>query len=304
MDTMHLEYFIEVARQKNFSKAAEILHISQPSVSKAIKDLETQLGVTLFYRNTKFVELTDSGRAILEQAQQIVSSVHNITARLDGLTKLQSGKIHIGLPPITGITPFSKLLGLFKQEYPNITIQLFEYGAKKIEPAINDGLLDFGISIPPEDSSTFERISFSWDSLQIIMNQDNPLSHDKVIDFATLREEQFILYDQDFKLHDKIIARCKEAGFYPKIVFETGQRELMVQMVAANLGIALLPSAICKEFDSKAVISRSFNDSQIYLELALVWKRERYLSHAVREFFKFAKDFFAAESSAPHLFKI
>jgi len=93
------------------------LHISQPSVSKAIKDLEIQLGVTLFYRNTKFVDLTDAGKIILEQAQKIVSSVNNITARLDGLTKLQTGKVHIGLPPITGITPFSKLLGLFKKEY-------------------------------------------------------------------------------------------------------------------------------------------------------------------------------------------
>ncbi len=116
MDTMHLEYFIEVARQKNFSKAAEISHISQPSISKAIKDLETQLGITLLYSNTKYVELTDAGEIIFDQAQQIVSSVNNITAQIEGLTKLQSGKINIGFPPITGITSLSQMLGEFKNE--------------------------------------------------------------------------------------------------------------------------------------------------------------------------------------------
>ena len=292
MDTINLEYFIEVARQKNFSKAAEILHISQPSVSKAIKDLEYQLGVTLFYRNTRFVELTDAGETILEQALQVVSSVNNITSQLAGLTKLQSGKINIGLPPITGITSFPKLLGAFKKEYPNINIQLYEFGAKKMETAIHDGLLDLGISAPPENSELYECIYFSRDPLKIIMNPEHPLAQCDVIDYKMLKEEQFVLYSNDFKLHDMIIDRCKESGFYPKIIFETAQREVMVQIVAANLGIALLPSEICKGFDSNTVICRPLVDPQLYLELALVWRKERYLSHAVRELLKFAKTIF------------
>lgn len=297
MDTMHLEYFIEVARQKSFSKSAEILHISQPSVSKAIKDLELQLGVTLFYRNTKFVELTDAGKIILEQAQKIVSSVNNITARLDGLTKLQTGKVHIGLPPITGITPFSKLLGLFKKEYPNIAIQFFEYGAKKIEPALCDGLLDFGIIFPPEDTNTFDSLSFSRDSLKVIMSPEHPLAQYNSLDFTMLKKEEFVLYHQDFKLHDMVLDRCKEAGYYPKIIFETAQFQLMVQLAEANLGIALLPDAVCKNLDGNTIVSRSFNDPQIYLELALVWKKERYLSHAACELLNFVKAFLAVRTN-------
>ncbi|QJW48422.1 LysR family transcriptional regulator [bacterium BFN5] len=120
MDIRNLEYFIEVARQKSFSKAAEAIHISQPSVSKAIKELETQWGITLFYRNTKNIELTDSGAVILEQAQQIVSAFNHITIQLDGLKRMQTGKIHIGLPPITAVTTFAKLLKAFKSEYPKL----------------------------------------------------------------------------------------------------------------------------------------------------------------------------------------
>lgn len=252
------------------------------------------MGVKLFYRNTKYVELTDAGETILEQAQEVVSSINNMTSQLEGLTKLQTGKIHIGLPPITGITTFSKLLGVFKREYPNINIHLYEFGAKKIETAIHDGLLDIGICIPPDDTEIYERICFSQDPLRVIMHPTHKLAQYDVIDYPMLSGEQFVLYDNNFRLHDLIIDRCKEAGFNPKIVFETSQRELMIQIVAADLGIAFLPSEICKELDTNTVISRPFADPRLYLQLAIVWRRGRYLSHAVRELLAFTRTILGA----------
>ncbi len=289
MEIRHLEYFMEVARQKSFSKAADAIHISQPSISKAIKDLEGQLGVALFYRNTKHVELTDAGENILGQAQQIVSSFQNITAQLDSLTRLQTGKIHIGLPPITGVTSFSHLLGAFKKEYPEINIHLFEFGSKKIEQAIQDELLDIGICTPPENRALYERLYFIQDPLYVIMHPSSKLAQYESIDYKQLRGEHFILYDTDFRLHDMIIDRCKQAGFTPNIVFETSQLELMTQMVAADFGIALLPSKICKGLDAKAIISKPFVDPPLCLQLEILWKKNRYLSHATREFLTFAE---------------
>lgn len=290
LDIRHLECFIEVARQKNFSKAAEAMYISQPSISRAIKELEIQLGVTLFYRNTKSVELTDAGDTILEQAQQIVSSFNNITAKLQGLAKLQSGKIHIGLPPITGVTSFSHLLGAFKKEYPEIRIHLYEFGSKKIESAIQDGLLDIGICTPPDDNELCEKFCFIQDPLHVIMHPTHWLAQHEVIDYKQLSGEQFILYDKDFRLHDMIIDKCREAGFIPTIVFETSQLELMTQMVEADFGIALLPSKICEALDTNSIISRPFVDPPLDLQLAISWKKDRYLSHAARQFLMFAKN--------------
>lgn len=289
MEIRHLEYFMEVARQKSFSKAADAIHISQPSISKAIKDLEVQLGVSLFYRNTKHVELTDAGEKILEQAQKIVSSFQNITAQLDSLTRLQTGKIHIGLPPITGVTNFSHLLGAFKKEYPEIKIHLFEFGSKKIELAIQDELLDIGICTPPEDGGLYERLYFIEDELNVIMHPTNCLAQYESIDYKQLVGEQFILYDKDFRLHDMIIDKCKQAGFIPNVVFETSQLELMTQMVAADFGIALLPNKICKGLDATNFIYRPFIEPPLCLQLEIVWKKNRYLSHATREFISFAR---------------
>lgn len=288
MDIYHLEYFMEVARQKSFSKAADAIHISQPSISKAIRDLERQLGVKLFYRSNRYVELTDAGEAILEQAQQIVSSFSAITARLDGLTKLQTGKINIGLPPITGVTTFARVLGDFKKEYPKITMNLYEYGSKKIEQAIQEGLIDIGIiCAPPEESVIYEMIFFPVDPLWVIMHPEHRLSTMQYIDYRELEPEQLISYSNDFSLHDIVINRCRQEGFQPKIVFETSQLELMTQLVAANIGIALLPSKVCRKFDGQAIVSRPLQDQTLGIRLALCWKKGRYLSHAVRELLSF-----------------
>ncbi len=295
MDIRNLEYFIEVARHKSFSKAAEAVHISQPSISRAIKDLETQFGVTLFYRNTKYVELTDAGECILEQAQQIVSSFENITVKLEGLNNMQAGKIHIGLPPITAVTTFSHLLSAFTREYPKIRIQLYEFGPKKVETSIQDGLLDIGIFTPNEDTDLYEKIWFERDPLHVIMHPAHRLAQSAIIDYQDLIDEEFVLYSSDFKLHDMVIAGCKQAGFAPKIALETSQREMMTQMVAANFGIALLPSKICKTLDAKTITSRPFADPGVCLRLALVWKKDRYLSHAFREFLRFASKQYSSD---------
>jgi DNA-binding transcriptional LysR family regulator len=289
LDIKNLECFIEVARHKNFSKAAEMLYISQPSISRAVKELEGQLGVTLLYRDTKSVELTDAGEVILKQAQEIVSLYQNITAQLGGLQKMQRGKIYIGLPPITAIATFSHLLSAFRQEYPNIQINLYEFGPKKVEVAVQEGLLDLGIFTPAESDDLYDKIWFEQDPLEVIMHPTNPLAQYDRIDYKMLDREQLILFNNDYKLHDMIIDNCKKVDAKPKIVLKTSQREWMTQMVADNLGIAVLPSKICKTLDTNVIISRPLVDPQLYLQLALVWKKNRYISYAAREFLLFAK---------------
>jgi len=289
LDIRNLECFMEVARHKSFSKAAEMMYISQPSISRAIKELESQFGVILFYRDTKSVELTDAGEIILQQAQQIVSSFQNITSQLGELKKMQSGKIYIGLPQITAITTFSNMINSFRREYPNIHIQLYEFGPKKVEASIQDGLLDIGIFTPAEDNEIYEKIWFEEDPLEVVMHPTNRLAQYEFMDYHKLIDEQFILYNNEYHLHDMIINACKQAGFQPKIILETSQREWMMQMVMDNLGIALLPSKICRSLDTKVIASRPFSDPKPWLQLALVWKKGRYLSFAAREFITFAK---------------
>jgi DNA-binding transcriptional LysR family regulator len=288
MNIHHLEYFLEVVRQGSFSKAAIVLHITQPSISKMIQNLEEELGVTLIYRNAKQVELTDAGQAVLKQAQQIVTLFQNLTIELEDVTLLRKGKIRIGIPHITGSTILPRILGEFNQQYPHIQIQLCEFGSKKIQQGVQDGSLDIGVVCsPPTQTDIFEVFPFVQDPLRVIVHPEHRLTKRSAVDFAELATEAFVLYSEDFTLYDHIIRRCKQAGFQPRTICETSQREFMTQMVAAKIGIALLPSRICASLDPKTIVSIPLLDPQIYLQLAIIWRRDRYLSFAARRWLEF-----------------
>src|SRR5699024_4951755 len=144
MDIRHLEYFTEVAKQLNFTKAASVLHISQPSLSKTIKSIEDELGVPLFNRSFRNLELTDAGRALLHNAKHVLQAYQNLTNELNDVMNLKKGEIHIGIPPIIGAAFCSSLITQYKELYPSIDVILSEVGTNTIKEGIYDGSLDVG----------------------------------------------------------------------------------------------------------------------------------------------------------------
>jgi DNA-binding transcriptional LysR family regulator len=297
MDIRHLEYFLEVVRQGSFSKAAARLHITQPSISKMIKSLEDEVGVTLLHRGAKQVELTDAGRALQGHAQQIVALFQNLSAELADVTRLYKGKLRVGMPPIAGSTVFPRALGEFKKAYPNISIEMYEFGSKKIAEALNEGALDVGVVCTlPEKAEAFGVLSFVRDPLKVIVHPSHRLAGLAAVDFAALAAEPFVLYRDDFSLHDQILKRCREAGFQPHIICETSQRDFMTQMVAANLGIALLPGKICETLDPVTITAVPLTDPQLYLEMAVIWRKDRYLAFAARRWLTFTAELLGLSS--------
>lgn len=294
MDIRHLEYFVEVARQKSFSKAAIVNHVSQSAISKMIKDLEVELGTSLFNRTSKYVQLTDAGIIFLDQAQQVIVMFHNLTTEFENKIKIEKGKISIGLPPITSATIFAELLGEFKKKYPQIEISLFEYGSKKVALAIQDGTLDIGVMCTVPDNQHFASLPLSKDPLFVIVSSQNPISQLPSIDLAALSNESFVLYSEDFILHDEIISQCKNVEFSPNVIFETAHLQLMTQIVAANLGIAFLPSTVCKGLDTKHIVSVPLIQPQIIHSMSVIWKKGRFMSYAARLWLQFAENYFAS----------
>lgn len=295
MDFHHLKYFVEVADKKSFSKAARTLHISQSAISRTIKALEDELGVVLFMRNAKAVELTDAGTIFMTHAKRVVFMFEHLKTDFENEFKLEQGSILIGLPPITDAPIFAQLLGEFKKEYPQIEIDLYEHGSKKVEISVQEGLIDLGIICTQPKEKDFESFFLTQDPMHVIIHKDNPLSNDKVIPLKNLANESLVLYRDDFNLHDEIIRSCKKIGYQPKIVFETSQRDLMIQTVVANLGIALLPSRLCPTAEhnpeiAKSVVIRPLVDPEIMHTLYVIWKRGHYLSHAAQLWIDFVRN--------------
>ena len=298
MNIRQLEYFLEVSKQESFSKAAAILHVSQPSISEMIKNLEEELGTPLLYRGAKRLELTDAGQIVKEQADQIVTMFNNLSGNLKDMQLSHKGKIRIGIPSITASTIFPRVLGEFKRQYPNIELQLHEFGSKKIRQGVNEGTLDVGIVCSlPDRADSFEVLPFVEDPLKLIVHPAHALAQKDEIDFADLHDEGFVLYSEDFSLHDQILARCRLAGFQPIIICETSQREFMTQMVAAKLGVALLPGNICAELDPAAIVAVPLKEPKMVLHLAVIWRKDRYMSFAARRWLEFTTTHFAPQQS-------
>lgn len=291
MDIRHLKYFIEVARQKSFTRAAEVLHVSQSAISKMIKDLEQELGLFLFNRSSKFIRLTDTGETFLRHAQEVVALFDNLIREVESAAQLDKGKITIGLPPITGSTRFAHLLGEFKKKFPHIDMALFEYGSKTIEAGIQNGSIDIGVICNAPDLEAFHAFTLSNDPLWVIASPDHPLGGLDAVTLADLRTEQFVMYREDFSLHHKIVNGCIAAGFQPQIIFETSQRELMTQLVATNLGVAILPGRTCAELNSTTITARPLSHPQLHHQMSIIWKKGRHLNRAAQLWIDFARDF-------------
>lgn len=289
MDIKHLQYFIEVANYSSFSRAANQLFITQPTISKMIKNLETELGVALFDRSRKQLSLTDAGRIILEQAKLIDKAFKNLEMELDNLTGLKKGHIRIGLPPIFDAHHFLKIVGSFHEKYPGITFQLVEEGSKKIEENVEKNLLDVGVVVLPTRNDIFDHFSFMEENLKLILPSSHPLAEREEVNLAELENESFILFNKDFVLNDRIIHSCNRAGFNPHIISESSQRSFIEEMVASKFGVSLLPESICHHLN-KHVRSISVVNPTISWNLGLIWGKNQYFSYAAKEWLKFTKD--------------
>lgn len=293
MDIRQLRYFIEVAKYMSFTKAAEQINVSQPSLSKTIKNLEDELGTSLFDRTTQKMNLTDTGKIAFEQAQEVMKLMDNFSSEISDVMHIKRGKIIIGIPPVIGSLFFPKLVGDFQSMYPEIEVEVIEEGAKKIEKLVEDGSIDIGVSLLPNNEDLFEVYPFASRELKLIVDGKHPLASSRQIPLTDLKDERFIFFKKDFALHDRIFTACVEAGFEPLIAFESSQWDFISEMVANRLGIAILPETLCEKLDPNRIKTISIVEPTILWSLSLIWRKDKYLSYLTKEFIRFFRTSFS-----------
>ncbi|MFD0050194.1 LysR family transcriptional regulator [Actinomycetes bacterium NPDC127524] len=284
MDIRQLTYFIEVAKHRSFTKASSVLHLSQPTLSKMVKSLEEELDVDLIDRSSRQIELTEAGEMVLEEGQMIMESLDNLSTRLYDLMNLKKGKIKIGLPPLIGVLFFPKIIKTFNSMYPDITIKLMEYGANKVKQEVSDGLIDLGVVVLPVDEEEFDIVPFVYEELMLFVHSSHPLAGAEKVEMKDLQNEAFILFSEDFTLHDRIIQECTGAGFTPNIAYESSQWDFISEMISENLGVSIFPHSIAKKIDHHSIRAVPIVNPSIPWLLGIILKKGRYVSHATREF--------------------
>jgi len=292
MDIRQLSYFLEVAEHASFSKASESIHLSQPTISKMVKNLEEELGVVLFNRSTRKVVLTEAGKVVQQHAQAVLNAAHNLQAAVADLTQLKSGKFTLGLPPVIGASFFPRVITGFRELHPGITIQLVEEGGKRIEQLLLEGNIDLGVVVLPVDEAAFEVVPIVERHLKLVVPAGHPLAGKKNVRLTDLRQESFILFRQEFNLHDRVKEACIRAGFEPKVAYESAQWDFIYELVCAGQGISLLPETICAKFDRRKACVIPHIAPSIHWDLGIIRKKDGYLSHAASGWIAYAQQVF------------
>jgi len=284
-----MKYFVEVVEQKGMTNASKSLYIAQPTISKAIKDLEKELNMTFFDRSKRQLVLTDAGKVFYKKCKEILTLYKDLPKEINSLLGLETGHISIGLSAVMNMNKFIHILGEFHQQYPNVTYNLVEKGGKMIETQLINDEIDIGITTIPVDQDIFHSIPLYQEDLKLVVNKEHRLANREQINMAMLKDEDFILFNEDFYLNDKIIEAAKNAGYVPKTISKISQWNFIENLLSAHLGVSILPENIVNLLDGNFK-NITIDDPGMRGELGVIWKRDKYLSHATRKWIEFMKE--------------
>lgn len=285
MELRQLNYVIQIANEKNFSRAADKLHIAQPSLSQQLSKLEQELGVLLFRRTTNSVELTQAGQVFVEKSQSILDAVEQLKQEMDDMAQMRRGRLVVGTLPITGSHVLPLVLPAFGAQYPQIEVILVEETTAKLEQLTASGGTDLSLlSLPLIDTSlTYE--PYLEEQICLAVPPQHPLASRKdSVDIAELKDEPFIGLKRGQGFRQITVELCEEAGFTPEIVFESSNIETVQSLVAGGMGIAFVPQMLTRSGGSEFMPVYLKLKSKPTRTLVIASRKGRYLSKAAQAF--------------------
>ncbi|MBS4214689.1 MULTISPECIES: LysR family transcriptional regulator [Neobacillus] len=242
MEIRHMRYFVSVVRNKNITRAAEELHIAQPSLSAQIKTLEQMVGCKLLERNSREISLTEAGRVLYKHACQILLQVENVYKELEEVKEVESGEIKIGIfPSATYWLPH--VITELKDHYPNLNLNVLEAGAENIEKSLLNYEIHLGITSKFFHSDKLKFIPIYNEEMLLITHANHSFKNLQQVNLSELSNETFIQYKPGYQLRDIIIKSFQDAGIEPRVLCECRRLETVRSMVLSNLGVAIVPES-------------------------------------------------------------
>ncbi len=290
MELRTLRIFAEVVRQGGFTQAAKTVFLTQSAVSKAVRQLEDELGVTLLDRNGHKSVMTDAGEVVFQRALRMLAEQDDLKTELAELQGLTKGVLRLGLPPIGSDALFAPMFAIYRRLYPGIDIHLVEHGSKKLEDMVRDGEVDLGASLLPAPDE-FDWQNVRKEPIDVLIPASHPLADQPFIPLKQLQDMPFILFDSAFALNPIILNACRSQGFTPSIAARSSQINFIIELVYAGLGIGFLPRLIAEQRVRDGVRHITLTEPDLSWDMAWVWRRGAYLPHAARAWLELAARF-------------
>jgi len=247
VELRRIQYFVAVAEEAHFGRAAERLQMAQPPLSQQIKALEAEMGVTLFRRTTRKVEITPAGERFLKRAREILAAVDDAVTEAEQVARGLLGRIAIGFTGSATYDLLPSLVRVLRADLPGIELDVYgEMLTPRQVVALEDGTLDLALLRPPVRSSAIDVRILRREPLIAVLPAQHPLADKGPVRLADLADDTFITYPSHNRsvVYEAVIDACQHAGFVPAAMHEVAETSTLVSFVAAGLGVALVPASV------------------------------------------------------------
>lgn len=286
MELQQLRYVLAVARTGNFSRAAEQCHVSQPSLSQQIQKLEEELGEKLFDRLRQRAQLTPVGEAFVRRAARILDEVESAGREAREARELTCGTVCVGALPTIAPYLLPTVIGRFATLFPGVQIVVQEDTTARMLAMLAGGEVDFAIVSLPITDARFEVETLFEEELLLALPARHRLARRPAVTLADLEGERFILMKEGHCLGDQVLDFCHRQDFRPTVSCRSAQIETIQALVAAGLGVSLVPRMACASGPEKRPVYRPLQDVRPRRTVVALWLRQRPPGRAAREFLK------------------
>lgn len=279
MELRHLIYFTTVARHEHVSRAAIELAIAQPAITKQLKDLERELGGgPLFERVGRRLRLTEAGRALQAHANIILANVEAARADMRERGGSYGGRVGVGAPPSVGERLLPDVLHRFHHDYPNVELRIVEGDTQTLLQRLDGGEIDLAVVTMPVVQRGLRVTELFSEDLVLVLSTEHRLAGAEALTIGDLSEERFLLYSPASSVRQAFDQACRQAGFAPQVALDSGSMQLLIRLVEANLGVAVIPRLALSGGERLAVVP--LHSPRITRTMALISREGRSLSPA------------------------
>jgi DNA-binding transcriptional LysR family regulator len=271
----HLRYFVVVAEELNFSRAATRLHMAQPPLSVAIRQLEEELGTELFVRTSREVRLTDAGQTLLDGARRTLSEADRAVAAARRTGAGQLGQLRLAFSWSARFDTLPVLGRAFRAEHPEIELLSQEMWNAQMIPALLDRTIDVAISLCPELSSGIHSESIRSEAVVALLAESHPMAGQRSIKLGELSDDPFLLFPRELapRLHDVLTETCRRAGFEPTQRTESFHTEWDLDLLAERELVALAPESVARALP-EGITAIALADAKDVVETRLLWRED------------------------------
>ncbi|MGV3464346.1 MAG: LysR family transcriptional regulator [Heyndrickxia sp.] len=287
MEWHQIQYFQTVAETEHFTRAAEILNISQPALSRAISKLEQELGVQLFDRNGRNIVLNKYGKIFLQRVERSIEEIELGKQEIHDMIHPEHGTISLSFLHSLGISFIPSILQMFLTNYPEVRFHLSQSGSNQVFEKLLTGECDIALLSYFQDDKELHWESLWSEELFLIVSANHRFSSKDEIDLIEIKDEPFIAFKNGYGLRSIVDQICFDADFTPKVAFEGEEIGTVAGLVEAKLGVSIVPDV--KVLDKNKIKLIRIRDPICRREIGLTWKKGRYLSPVTKKFIDFVK---------------